>query len=164
VSAPGEAAIRAGGFAHPTPLALENTPLLCERTSSSVRVTTDRPAFPILIVEDDEPTQNLLRAVLRKCGHASEVASNGREAIAVLQEKQYAAVILDIMMPEVGGREVADYLGRTPESPPVIICSAATGPAALSGFNPQVVKAIVRKPFDIDQLIAAVTAVTDAAK
>ena len=113
-------------------------------------------AFPILIVDDDEPTQSLLRAVLRRCGYASETASNGREAIGLLQAKRYAAVILDMMMPEVGGREVIAFLTGTPKPVPVIICSAA-GPAALAGFDPAVVKAIVRKPFDIDQLMAAVT-------
>lgn len=42
-------------------------------------VTTEPSSFTILIVDDDEPTQNLLRAVLRRCGYASDVASNGRQ-------------------------------------------------------------------------------------
>lgn len=119
-------------------------------------------AFPILVVEDDAPTQNLLRAVLRRAGYACEVASNGREAIAFLQSTRYAAVILDMMMPEIGGWEVIEFLGAAPVPVPVIICSAA-GPAALTGFDPAVVKAIVRKPFDLGQLLAAVTSVADGA-
>lgn len=126
-------------------------------------VTTEPSSFTILIVDDDEPTQNLLRAVLRRCGYASEVASNGRQAIGLLREKRYAAVVLDMMMPEVGGHEVITFLGTTADAVPVIICSAA-GPNALTGFDPAVVKAIVRKPFDIDQLVAAVTAVAHAAE
>lgn len=121
-------------------------------------VHLDQNRFPILIVDDDEPTQNLLRAVLRRCGYASEVASNGREAIALLSARTYAAVVLDVMMPEVGGREVVAFLGTAASSVPVIICSAA-GPAALAGFDPAVVKAIVRKPFDLDQLVATVNGV-----
>ena len=120
---------------------------------------TAQPAeLPILIVDDDEPTQNLLRAVLRRCGHAAEVASNGREAIALLQAKQYVAVILDVMMPEVGGRDVVTFLAGTPSPVPVVICSAA-GLSALSGFDPRVVQAIVRKPFDIDELAATITSI-----
>jgi DNA-binding response OmpR family regulator len=125
-------------------------------------VTTEPSTFPILIVDDDEPTQNLLRAVLRRCGYESEVAANGRQAIGLLREKRYAAVVLDMMMPEVSGHEVIGYLAVAAESVPVIICSAA-GPKALAGFDPAVVKAIVRKPFDIDQLVAAVTAVVQPA-
>jgi len=124
-------------------------------------VTTEPSGFPILIVDDDQPTQNLLRAVLRRCGYASEVASNGRQAIDLLREKRYAAVVLDMMMPEVSGHEVIAFLGTTADPVPVIICSAA-GPTALAGFDPAVVKAIVRKPFDIDQLAAAVNAVARA--
>jgi two-component system alkaline phosphatase synthesis response regulator PhoP len=126
-------------------------------------VTTKPSNLPILIVEDDEPTQNLLRAVLRRCGYESEVAANGRQAIGLLREKRYAAVILDMMMPEVSGYEVIAFLGTAPDSVPVIICSAA-GPRALAGFDSAVVKAIVRKPFDIDQLVAAVTAVVQPAE
>ncbi|HEX8170657.1 MAG TPA: response regulator [Thermoanaerobaculia bacterium] len=126
-------------------------------------MTTEPSSFPILIVDDDEPTQKLLRAVLRRCGYASEVASNGRQAIRLLREKRYAAVVLDMMMPEVSGPEVVAFLGTAAESVPVIICSAA-GPAALTGFDPAVVKAIVRKPFDIEQLLAAVTAVVQPAE
>lgn len=122
-------------------------------------MTTETTAFPILIVEDDEPTQKLLRAVLLRCGYASDVASNGRQAIALLQTKQYAAVVLDLMMPEVGGQDVVAFLGGTASPTPVIICSAA-GPAALRGFDPNVVRAIVRKPFDIDEIVAVVASVT----
>jgi two-component system phosphate regulon response regulator PhoB len=117
----------------------------------------------MLIVEDDEPTRNLLRTVLRRCGYASEVASNGGEAIALLQAKQYSALLLDMMMPQVSGHEVVAFLSSASRRVPVIICSAA-GPAALTGFDPTVVKAIVRKPFDIDQLIAAVTAAVESSE
>ena len=123
-------------------------------------MTAPSTDLPILIVEDDQATQNLLRAVLRRSGYASEVASNGREAITLLQAKRYLAVILDMMMPEVGGQEVVAFLGRTEDPVPVIICSAA-GKAALTGFDPKVVKAIIRKPFDIEQFVAAITSVTE---
>lgn len=121
-------------------------------------MTAEQRGFPILVVDDDEPTQKLLRAVLRRCGYASEVVSNGREAIALLRSREYAAVILDMMMPEVSGQEVVAFLGATSNAVPVIICSAA-GPAALADIDPAAVKAIVRKPFDIDQFIATVTRV-----
>jgi len=124
-------------------------------------VEAEQNPLPILVVDDDEPTQNLLRAVLRRCGYASELASNGRDAITLLQTKPYAAVVLDVMMPEVGGHEVVAFLTASPNPVPVIICSAA-GPAAFAELDFPVVKAIIRKPFDIDQFVAVVTAVTRA--
>lgn len=109
----------------------------CRRLPADV--TKEPSSSPILIVDDDEPTQNLLRAVLQRCGYASEVAANGRQAIALLREKRYAAVVLDMMMPEVSGHEVITFLGTTADVVPVIICSAA-GPTALAGFDPTVVR------------------------
>lgn len=137
---------------------VDNAPLLCERAAHETAVTAEQNALPILIVDDDEPTQNLLRAVLRRCGYASELASNGRDAIVLLQARRYAAVVLDMMMPVVGGSEVVAFLSTASPPVPVIICSAA-GPATLTGFDPAVVKAILRKPFDIDQLMAVVATI-----
>ncbi|HEX8252026.1 MAG TPA: response regulator [Thermoanaerobaculia bacterium] len=128
-------------------------------------MTTQTSHHPILIVEDDEPTRHLLRAILRRSGYASDVACNGREAMLMLQEKRYAAVVLDMMMPEVDGRAVVSFLADTGMAVPVVVCSAA-GPSALADFDFDIVKAIVRKPFDIDQLVAVVTSVAgeDAAE
>lgn len=131
------------------------------RTSRAV--TLSDAALPVLIVDDDEPTQTLLRALLRRCGYTTDVAANGAQAIERLQGNAYAAVILDVMMPGVGGAAVVEFLRTAPRSVPVIICSAA-GPAALSGFDPRIVKAIVRKPFDVDQFVAAVTSVVETSE
>ncbi|HEY6138098.1 MAG TPA: response regulator [Thermoanaerobaculia bacterium] len=114
--------------------------------------------MPVLIVEDDEPTQNLLQAMLRRWGYASEIAANGQEAISLLERSSFSVIVLDMMMPSVGGRDVIDYVAASSRPTPIIICSAA-GPSAFEGADPAVVKAIIRKPFDIDEMIAAVNGV-----
>lgn len=119
-------------------------------------MTPDPSLLPALVVDDDEPTQKLLQALLRRAGFESEVASNGREAIRRLETKAYAVVILDMMMPSVGGREVLAFLATASIRVPVVICSAA-GPAVLTDFDGTIVKAVVRKPFDVDEFTAAVT-------
>jgi CheY-like chemotaxis protein len=116
---------------------------------------TDETTASILVVEDDEPTQKLLQAVLRRCGYSSVVAGNGAEAIELLRINDYAAVVLDIMMPAVGGKDVLDFLAAAGKVVPVIVCSAA-GPAALRDFDPRIVRAVVRKPFDVDQFVETV--------
>jgi CheY-like chemotaxis protein len=116
---------------------------------------TEQTGLPILVVDDDEPTLNLLRAVLKRCGYGTDVASNGRDAIALLGKNDYAAVVLDMMMPHVGGPEVIAFLSATSSPIPVVICSAA-GTSALTGFDTSIVKAVIRKPFDIAELTEAV--------
>jgi CheY-like chemotaxis protein len=115
--------------------------------------------LPVLIVEDDEPTQNLLQAMLRRWGYASEIAANGREAIGLLERTDFSIIVLDMMMPSVGGREVIDFVAAASRPTPIIICSAA-GPSAFEGADPAVVKAIIRKPFDIDEMIDTINRVT----
>lgn len=118
-------------------------------------VTRPETSLPVLVVDDDEPTQKLLEAVLRRSGFASEIAGNGREAIAMLRARDYAMVVLDVMMPVVGGHEVIEFLSAEADPVPVVVCSAA-GPAALRDIHAPVVKAVVRKPFDVDEFSATI--------
>ena len=115
----------------------------------------ERPALPVLVVEDDEPTRRLLKAVLSRAGYQGDFASNGAEAIELIRSKPYAAIVLDVMLPEVGGHQVVDWIRRESISVPVVICSAA-GPSVLAAFEGSVA-AIVRKPFDVDQLVSAIS-------
>jgi CheY-like chemotaxis protein len=120
-------------------------------------VTDSESVAPILIVEDDEPTQMLLQAVLRRFGYPTEIAANGGEAIERLRVTRYSVIVLDIMMPHVGGRAVVDFLAAENRRDAVVVCSAA-GTSALAGFDPEIVRAVVRKPFDIDEFVNTVRA------
>jgi CheY-like chemotaxis protein len=105
----------------------------------------------ILIVDDDEPTQLLLQALIRRNGLNSVVAPNGTAAIEALSTRTFDAVVLDLMMPAVDGRGVIAYLSGDERGIPVIVCTAASA-RSLEGLDPLVVKAIVLKPFDIEDL------------
>jgi len=113
----------------------------------------------ILVVEDDAATQQLLVALLRREKHDAAVAADGREAIQMLTDRVYDAVILDMMMPSVGGREVIDFITENRRPEPIIVCTAA-GPRTVGEIISSSVKAVVRKPFDIDELVRAVSSVT----
>jgi len=113
---------------------------------------------PVLVVDDDEPTQKLLDALMKRQGLPTRIVSNGAEAIErIREEKSFACIILDLMMPAVSGHEVIDFIVKEGHDIPVIVCTAA-GTRVTDGLNSSVVRAIVRKPFDIDELAAIVTA------
>lgn len=95
---------------------------------------------------------------MKRQGLAARSVSNGAEAIDCIKaDGNFSCIILDLMMPTVGGREVIDFLVRERRDLPVIICTAA-GVRSTDGLDSSVVHAIVRKPFDIDELAAIVTA------
>ena len=116
----------------------------------------------VLIVEDDQPTQLLLAAVMRRSGVATAVAANGHAAIEIIQaRKDIGCVILDLMMPEVDGRAVIAYLAAAEHRIPVIVCTASL-PRTTTEFDPDIVRAVLRKPFDIEQLMGTVAAVLES--
>ena len=58
-----------------------------------------------------------------------------------------------MMMPEVSGSDVIEFLAAEGNPTPVIVCTAA-GPSVLRDLNRDVVKAVVRKPFDVEEFAA----------
>lgn len=116
----------------------------------------------VLIVEDDQATRTLLETILRRSGLASVPASDGGRAIALLKERSFDLIILDLMMPHVGGFDVLDYVAGLEQKPPVIVCTAA-GPAMTKKLPQDLVSAVLRKPFDIVELMESVTRLAGAA-
>ena len=66
----------------------------------------------ILVVDDDIIAQNMLRTSLSNAGYTVLIASTGMEAIKLATERQPVLIILDIMMPDIDGGEVAQILRK----------------------------------------------------
>jgi CheY-like chemotaxis protein len=114
----------------------------------------------VLIVDDDLPTQKLLEAVMRRNGLDAVIAPSGREAIEIVDSRDdLACIILDLMMPTIDGPAVVAHLAAKGHDIPVIVCTAV-GPRHTPEFDPSLVRAVVRKPFDIEELIRIVNTVS----
>ncbi|HEY0158561.1 MAG TPA: response regulator [Thermoanaerobaculia bacterium] len=125
---------------------------------------TDTPAAPasgaeVLVVEDDPAIRRLLAVTFRHEGLQVTTARDGMEAIDALQEHRYRVLVLDLMMPRVSGWEVIDWLKeRREDKPQSVIVVSATNRDVLSALEPEVVNAIVFKPFDVNELAGYVKA------
>jgi sigma-B regulation protein RsbU (phosphoserine phosphatase) len=64
----------------------------------------------LLVVDDNEMNRDMLSRRLQRHGHQVEVATNGREALSVINGQKFDLVLLDIMMPEMNGYEVLEHL------------------------------------------------------
>jgi CheY-like chemotaxis protein len=106
----------------------------------------------ILVVEDDDDFRGLLVEVLEEEGHTVRAASNGREAIAVLSEFVCELVLLDLVMPKMGGRELYLTLQNNHawKHIPVIIMTS-DGSKAPSGAL------VMTKPVNVDRLLRLVS-------
>jgi PAS domain S-box-containing protein len=66
---------------------------------------------PIILVVDDEPAiLGLVKDILRPAGYVVNTAANGKEALGALQKHPYDLVITDMIMPQMGGMELVQYL------------------------------------------------------
>jgi CheY-like chemotaxis protein len=112
----------------------------------------------VLVVDDDRPVRVLLCTLLRREGYDVEDATDGREALLVLASRCFDVIILDLMMPVISGYEVLDHLATMhPDKRNVIVCTAVSERKTKT-INSTVVALIIRKPFDITELLGQVRA------
>lgn len=112
----------------------------------------------ILVVEDDTDISTLISFHLRSNGFESDSAYTGREAIEMIDKGGYALILLDILLPEISGLEVLEYIRKKAADSriPVIVTSA------MSEEN-DIIKALelgaddyVTKPFSPKILLARI--------
>jgi DNA-binding response OmpR family regulator len=113
---------------------------------------------PVLVVEDDHQLADLLSEVLVLENCAADIAANGMEAMEKLRAADYEAVICDLMMPRVDGE--AFYHQAVRQYPFlaekfVFITGEIARRAGLSEFVHRSGCTLLEKPFDIEQLRAA---------
>jgi CheY-like chemotaxis protein len=112
----------------------------------------------VLIVEDDDLTREMLRAILQAEGYRIEGVANGREALARLRgEAAPDLILLDLLMPVMTGWEFCAAVAEDPRlaSIPVVILSAI-GPEEVEREPPLHPAARLRKPFTVEELLAVV--------
>jgi two-component system, OmpR family, alkaline phosphatase synthesis response regulator PhoP len=80
----------------------------------------------ILVVDDEEPIQELLRFNLEKAGYLVRVAKNGQEALKQMENNQPDLLVLDLMLPGMDGLEVCRIIRSNPrfQQLPIIMLTA----------------------------------------
>ena len=97
--------------------------------------TEERPATGLVLVADDDPTMRAMaQAVLEQDGHQVALARDGGEACRVFAEQAPDLVVLDVLMPSMGGYEACATLrGRTDgERTPILMLTGSDDPDAVT--------------------------------
>ena len=108
----------------------------------------------ILVVDDEEDVQILIRRILSDAGYAVDSASDGQEALEKIDERRPDLVVLDLMMPGLDGWGVLENLRKRPDPPPVVVVTALADYQAFTRGVREGAAAYVCKPFHFAELVA----------
>lgn len=112
-------------------------------------------AGPILVVEDESAIREAVVEFLESEGYRVHGVSHGAEGLAWLRRERAAVVLVDLVMPVMNGAELLERLRADPELRvvPVVLMTAAM---PVPGERTPPADTILRKPFELEDLLAAV--------
>src|SRR5438270_1160612 len=113
-------------------------------------------AKTILVVDDDQELRDGLRAVLERQGYRVIQARDGHQGKRQVYEHHPDLVILDMMMPRMGGYPVLEHFRGKPDAPPIIMITANEGSRHKAYAEYLGVVDYIRKPFAMERLLEAV--------
>ena len=111
----------------------------------------------VVVVEDDPDIREVLQEMLDSGGHRVLTASNGREALEVLDRvASPCLVLLDLMMPVMSGFAFLEELQKRPDAGRVSVLLISANAQVEQTARGKGVVGFVKKPFDLDDVLALV--------
>ncbi len=112
----------------------------------------------ILVVDDEKDVVSVLLGRLKDHGYDAASAGDGDQALKMVQEDKFDLIILDIMMPVMGGTEFAGILQNDPETKniPLIFLTALGTKKDDVGYTLSGSHFIFAKPFDFTELLGKI--------
>ncbi|MFN2509837.1 MAG: PAS domain S-box protein [Pyrinomonadaceae bacterium] len=115
----------------------------------------------IMVIDDEDSVRETLADMLGALNHKVAVAIGGQEALRMLATADFDLVFTDLAMPEMDGWETArEIRTRWPEMNIILVTGYGPGTLPPAGED-HLVNAIIGKPFDFGQVIAAIAEVTE---
>ena len=112
-----------------------------------------RSSYRALIVEDDGAILKLVKIVLERESFTVEGVRNAAVAIDLLASVAYDLLIVDLMLPEIGGEALLNFLEQTQPKYLRRVVVTTASPGRMSCEFLQRVCRLLAKPFDIDELV-----------
>jgi len=129
------------------------------KLSGSVKGGTEK----ILVAEDNPQVQSILRRILERAGYAVTIVNDGRQAInAVKRGERFDVIILDAMMPNVGGREAYEQIRQLDPDPAFLFSSGYAADLFPASVLTELGVELLQKPYEPDRLLRVVRRTLDA--
>jgi two-component system cell cycle sensor histidine kinase/response regulator CckA len=118
----------------------------------------------ILLVDDDEMVRDLGVRILKKAGYKALTASNGKEGLAVYERKaeKIALVILDLIMPEMGGEQCLEEILKISPKAKILISTGYSSSDEMTRMRIEALASgFVAKPFALSDMLRTVREILD---
>ncbi len=118
----------------------------------------------VLVAEDNQTNQIVIRAMVSKLGHRADLVGNGAEAVQAVQARPYDLVLMDVMMPEMDGIEATKRIRALPDAVsriPIIGLTAHAAAAEHEACRQSGMERVLTKPVTIGALGEAMTEIVD---
>ena len=118
----------------------------------------------ILLVEDEDMVSDLTRRILERSGYTVLTAANGKEALNLYEKERdkVSLVILDLIMPEMGGKECLEELHRIDPSLKILVTSGYPVNGPTKETIESAARGFVGKPYGMKDMLRAVRDVLDS--
>ncbi len=111
----------------------------------------------ILVIEDEQSIAEMIKLCLSKNGYMCETANDGMTATEKFEEKRYDLILLDIMLPDIDGYALIEYIKQF-DIPVIFVTAKASVPDRVKGLKLGA-EDYISKPFDLEELLARVDTV-----
>jgi signal transduction histidine kinase/CheY-like chemotaxis protein len=142
---------------------LPRTDASAARAADAVRSEARRGTETVLLVEDEPQLRALARGILARHGYDVLEAANGHEALLVCErhEGPIQALLTDVVMPKMNGRELADRVAHLRPDMRVLFMSGYTANVVVHHGVPENAVAFLQKPLTPESVLAKLRAVLD---
>jgi PAS domain S-box-containing protein len=133
-----------------------------EACTPSAPVAAAAQARTVLVIDDEAPVREIARRLLERLGYQVRLAPGGQAGLALLAEgiPDLVAVLVDLLMPEMGGDEVARGVHALLPTTPVILMSGYSAETIVEELTAPQLAGVMQKPFTLDTLRATLQAAT----
>lgn len=111
---------------------------------------------PILLVEDDADSRFMMAKLLGAVGYEVVTAANGDEALELVEERDFALVILDYMMPRMHGLELFNRLRELRPGIKGIFLTGYLTPSSTGAALDAGAKRVLAKPVPVEELVGVI--------
>jgi len=117
----------------------------------------------ILVGEDNQTSQKVIRAILEYAGHNSDIVENGNKILDAIEQKPYDLIILDMHMPEMDGIEAAKtlrFMQTGSDRLPIIMLTADATTNAIKACEDAGIDVYLTKPIESEKLLSTISSLS----